>query len=249
MGGMSKLRLITAVALVAFAVNIWTLSLYKLLFSPEITAESLRQVIFSQVREIRAGIGGTPVGGIGELSFTELDTILERLQLGNIVFNAPVTLQRGRWDVIQLVLSYKDSINKLENLITAAGEKITARVQISDRMEATLYGSAFDIKAVTPSIQAVSKIVTTQWKWEIKPTESGLQRLYLTLYAILFIDGKQTPRSIHTYEKSIDVYVPWPQKLSDFASNNWQWLWTAILIPLAGRLLPKQKKAEAPDVC
>jgi hypothetical protein len=227
---MRKLRIIIAVALVAFTVIIWTLHLYRLLFP---------------VPDTIYPISTAPIVKPPD----ELDTVLKRLQLGNIVFNAPVTLQRGRWNVIQLVLSYKDSIDKLTTLITDAGWKITAQVRVSDRMEATLHGAAFDIKAVMPSIQAVSKVDTTQWKWEIKPTESGLQRLYLTLYAILSVDGEPTPKSIHTYEKSIDVYVTWTQKLSDFGSNNWQWLWTALLIPLAGRLLPKQKKAETPDVC
>jgi hypothetical protein len=92
---MNNLRLVTAVALVAFVVNVWTLSLYQLL-SP-----------FSS-----RGIGGSGSKIPMEMPPTELETILERLQLGNIVFNAPVTLQRGRWEVIQLVLSYKDSIDK-----------------------------------------------------------------------------------------------------------------------------------------
>ena len=231
-----------------------TLSLYHQLLLPWLSEKNIYIGSRPQPGQARLEIPKIPLSSPERPPLHErLDTILGRLQSGNIVFNAPVTLQRDRWDVIELVLSYKDSIDRLENLITAAGKKIKARVRISDRMEAQLYGGAFDIKAATPSIQAVSKVESTQWKWEIKPKESGLQYLYLTLYAMLSVDGEQTPRSIHTYKKNIEVYVTWPQKLSDFVSNNWQWLWTAILIPIAGRLLPKQNKkqdkVESSDIC
>jgi hypothetical protein len=109
-------------------------------------------------------------------------------------------------------------------------------------MEARLSGYMFQITAITPEIQAVSKRQQTEWKWEIDPKEEGKHRLHLTLTALLEIDGHSTPRAIRTFDKIIEVNVTATQKIGLFFKNNWQWLWAAILVPVAGWLWKRKKK-------
>jgi hypothetical protein len=178
-----------------------------------------------------------------------IDDILQTLELGNIAFNSPRTLQRGHSSVIHLVLSATESVEKLKDLITEAGEKEGARIRVSDQMEAQLTGTGFRIEAITPQVQGVSHTDVTVWQWEIEPTKLGPQSLHLTLSVLLDVKGRQIPRVIRTFERTIEVYVEWPQKVLDFASTNWQWLWTTILIPIAGWVLRKRKKRDTADVC
>jgi hypothetical protein len=164
--------------------------------------------------------------------------ILGTLEWGNLAFNSPQALKLQEPALIQLLLSEKISINELQDQITAVGDKGGARIRISDRMEARLTGPGFRIQAITPEIQAVGG-QTTEWKWQINPTEPGPQNLHLTLSAILDISGDRVPHVIRTFDRVIEVRVSWAQKVSPFIRQNWTWLWTTLLVPLSAWLWTK----------
>jgi hypothetical protein len=88
----------------------------------------------------------------------------------------------------------------------------------------------------------VSKGHRAEWNWEIHPKEQGQHRLHLTLTALLETDGRSTPRAIRTFSKNIEVNVTTTQQIGIFVKNNWQWLWAAILVPIAGWLWKRRKK-------
>lgn len=170
-----------------------------------------------------------------------VDRILERMELGNIAFNTPKSMNLYDTAVIQLLLGVETSIEELKRLVEAEGEKAGASIRVSNRMEARLSGPNFSITAITPEMQAVSRAGVTNWKWEIKPKSTGRQFLHLTLSAILSVEGATTPRTIRTFDKVIEVQVKWNQKVTRFIANNWQWLWAVILAPIAGWLWKRRK--------
>ena len=100
---------------------------------------------------------------------------------------------------------------------------------------------SFSSTAITPEEQAITSAGVTEWKWEVKPTTRGRHYLHLTLTALFHVDGAPTRRALRTFDKIIEVEVTWGQQASEFLGNNWQWLWAAILIPLAGWLWKKWK--------
>jgi hypothetical protein len=171
-----------------------------------------------------------------------VDRMLENLEFANLAFNAPETLNLNQTSMIQLLLSPKEAAETLKQQITAEGQKETARIRISNQMEARLTGLGFEIEAITPEIQAVSAEQTTEWKWQIKPTQTGDQQLHLTLSALVYLENQTMPRVIRTFEETIDVNVTLSQQVSSFFAHNWQWLWTAILIPIVGWLISKRRK-------
>ncbi len=172
---------------------------------------------------------------------SNVDKLLDEMELGAVVFNVPSKINIDDSPQIQLILSLADSIETLKKLITEEGKKIGATIKISNRMEARLTGYKFQISAITPEIQAVSKHRQTEWKWEIHPKEEGTNKLHLTVTALLDIDGHSTPRAIRTFDKDIEVQVTNRQKILLFFQNNWQWLWAAILLPVTGWLLKRRK--------
>jgi hypothetical protein len=134
------------------------------------------------------------------------------------------------------------TVEELKQSIVEEGERVGASIKVSDRMEARLSGYMFQITAITPEVQAVSKTQQTEWKWEVHPKKEGTHKLHLTLTALLEIDGRSTPRAIRTFDKVIEVNVTATQKFCLFFKNNWQWLWAAILLPVAGWLWKRRKK-------
>jgi hypothetical protein len=172
----------------------------------------------------------------------DVDRLLEEMEFGTIAFNAPTNINIDDSPQIQLILSLAETVEKLKQSITEEGEKVGATIRVSDRMEARLSGYMFQITAITPEIQAVSRRQQTEWKWEIHPKKEGKHRLHLTLTALLEIDGHSTSRAIRTFDKIIEVNVTATQKVGLFFKNNWQWLWAAILVPVAGWLWKRKKK-------
>lgn len=184
-----------------------------------------------------------PPPGVDRLG--RIDRILENLQLGNIAFNAQRSMNLHTTSIIHLLLGLSAPIDELKGMIKAEGDKEGARIRVSDRMEARLSGPNFGITAITDEIQLVSRSYITEWQWEVKPTSRGRNHLHLTLSALITIDGVSTPRVIRTFDKIIDVEVNWHDRVFSFFENNWQWLWTAILIPIAAWLWKRKKRIKS----
>ncbi len=172
-----------------------------------------------------------------------VDRLLNEMGFGTIAFNAPNSINIDDSPQIQLILSLAQTVEELKRSITEVGEKVGATIRVSDRMEARLSGYMFQITAITPEIQAVSKYQQTEWKWEIHPKEEGKHKLHLTLTALLDIDGYSTPRAIRTFDRVIEVNVTATQKLRFFFENNWQWLLgSPIVLGLMAWLVTKVRR-------
>jgi len=162
-----------------------------------------------------------------------VDEIVTNLEWGNIAFDTPKKMQFEEPKIIELLLSSTKSVQELESSLKSQEQIESARIQISNRMEADLSGQGFKIEALVPQEQAVYRGKTTQWKWEVTPTKDGNQNLYLTLSAIINVSNQKVPLVIRTFDKTIKVDVSVGQQISTFVSGNWQWLWASILVPIS----------------
>lgn len=175
-------------------------------------------------------------------SLRNVDKLLSEMATGAIAFNAPTNINIDDSTQIQLHLSLKSTIEALKQSIREEGVKIGATIKVSDRMEARLTGYMFQITAITPEIQAISRAQHTEWKWEVHPKKEGKHKLHLTLTALLDIDGKSTPRVIRSFDKVLEVNVTTGQRITRFFKQNWQWLWAAILLPVGGWLWRRRQR-------
>jgi hypothetical protein len=165
--------------------------------------------------------------------------------MGNVAFNAPAIININDTASIQLILSLSKPVAELKQMIEAEGEKQGESVKVSDQMEARLTGVHFQIHAVTAETQAISSREETRWAWEVKPLMAGRQRLHLTLAAEFNVAGHPTQRTIRTFDKNIEVNVTLVQKGTEFIGKFGQWLWAAIIIPVAGWLWKRRKDSQA----
>jgi hypothetical protein len=183
--------------------------------------------------------------GHGQFS-RAIDKVLRDLPLANAAFNAPTTMHLNEPTVIQLLLSGERPIRELKEKITALGEKQGATLKASDSMEAHLTGAGFTIDPVTPAVQLVSGEGVTEWKWEVEPKEVGKRRLHLTLSAIIDLRGRESTYTVRTFERTLIIRVTLRERLTGFAEDNWQWLWSALLIPIVAWLLQRRRKNAPP---
>jgi len=174
-----------------------------------------------------------------------LDRVLRQLDWGNIVFDAPSTMQHEKPQIVELLLSPSLSVEELQMSLGHKAGAESARVHISNRMETELTGSGFAIEALTPNLQAIVRTQVCRWRWQVTPTEGGTQNLYLTLSAHIDAAGHDAPLVVRTFDRRIQVEITLPQRVRWFVQNNWQWLWAAVLVPAAGYLWKRRKRDEA----
>ena len=171
-----------------------------------------------------------------------MDQIFRELDWGNIAFNAPATMRYAQPQPVELLLSPSLSVADLQAKIHQKVGAESAHIRVSNSMEAQLTGTGFTIQALRPGLQAVTSEQITRWKWEVTPTEHGRQTLHLTLSAHIDVAGRDTPLVVQTFHREIQVNITVPQRVSGFIQNNWQWLWAAIVVPIAGFLWNRRKK-------
>jgi hypothetical protein len=177
-----------------------------------------------------------------ESSVDLVDKVVRKLEWGSIAFNAPPAMKYHEAQSIELLLSPTLSADELQTQLEEKTGADSARVKISNRMEAKLRGTGFSIEGLSPSIQAIPSDQTTRWKWNVTPTDYGTQHLYLALSAHIKLAGDDTPFVVKTFERTFDVQITVPQQISAFVQGNWQWLWAAILLPAAGYLWKRWKE-------
>lgn len=185
------------------------------------------------------------VPGAPPTSVELVDQILRELDWGNIAFNAPKTMRYAQPQPVVLLLSPSLSVADLQAKIHQKVGAESAHIHVSNSMEAQLTGTGFTIQAQRPALQAVTSQQITRWRWEVTPTEPGRQTLHLTLSAHIDVAGRDTPLVVQTFHRAIQVNITIPQRISGFVQNNWQWLWAALVVPIAGYLWGRKKKRRA----
>src|SRR5262245_19996114 len=157
--------------------------------------------------------------------FAAIDRTLEALPLGSIAFNVSTVMTLNGREEVHLLLSPSMPVEELQKQLLEQLSRETKvegiEIRIAPRMEARLSGANFSISALTAEVQLVAWKEPTEWRWEVRPTETGSQALHLTLTAILQIEGKDSTRALRTFDRDIEVQVTWPQRLSGFAAENW----------------------------
>ncbi|MBD3273748.1 MAG: hypothetical protein GF372_00455 [Candidatus Marinimicrobia bacterium] len=94
------------------------------------------------------------------------------------------------------------------------------------------HGSREHQKFPSDTFYAASQSERTEWRWDITATENGTHQLHLTLSALIPVDGQPTHRTIRTFDHVITVHVSLGERIAVFLSDNWQWIMSALLIPL-----------------
>lgn len=176
-----------------------------------------------------------------------IDQRLQAMDLGNIAFNVPPNMTLDKSEFIVLKLSLSQSPDNLKQILEGehvAGDIKTDRIKVDDNMQAILTGDGFQITPVTAESLPISKQSTTEWKWDVRPLRSGVLRLHVVLNALVDVDGTgKRPYPIKSFDHEYRVDVPWQNKpVFAFVGNNWQWLWTTLIIPVGAWVWNRRRK-------
>jgi len=188
--------------------------------------------------------------------------ILGMLPEGIYAFNAPDEMVVGGEEsyLVVLVLDPRPSVDvaEVERAVTEVLERSspgqreelieTRRRPYAERMSAELNGPAgwqITPYAGTSGIRLIDNTRKTMWRWDVVPAcerpslslECAEGRLTLAV-AAHFGDAREPWPLL---EESIVVRITLARVARDFVGNNWQWLWTALLVPALGLWLRRMR--------
>lgn len=143
---------------------------------------------------------------------------------------------------VTMIINPSLTVQEIEAVLPR-GERTTGSIQISRIVQAKLDSRDFDIVAITPERQVIAQGINTAWRWSLKARTPGPNKVVkITVTAVVLVDGERTESYIDTYTSTIKVSITPQQRISRWLSDNWQWAWGALLIPLLGYFYNKKRK-------
>ena len=176
-----------------------------------------------------------PIAPEPENPFVALKSFIARMQSAAAVFRAePKEVELGERVQVALTVSPGSSPEDLlqrehdPNAAVAAGA-----TKIAPRMRAELIVPE-DVETVRVGSEdrAIHDEEDTVWEWTVTPVEEGNLSIRVRLTAPVIIEGKETPYDIRTFDATVNVFVRPTTRILSFLSNNWQWLWTTLVVPV-----------------
>lgn len=199
---------------------------------PRITYHLPRQRLPTMPATISRIPENSPDDMLVATSVSHVDAIVNRLDYGTVVYNAPPAMTFGEARVIEVLLSPTQTATQLQQAMINAVDVQSATLQVANKMEAKLTGSGFDIEALSEPLQAITSSRPTQWRFKVTPVSHGPQELHLSLLAHIDIHGDDAPLVVETKDAIINVNITLAQRVAGFVSTNWQWLWAAVIFPI-----------------
>jgi len=135
---------------------------------------------------------------------------------------------------VTLTISPKASETDLRTRFESAGAAVDVGVaKIAPRMRAQLIvPEGASVAIVGSEERAISDTDDTVWEWNVTPGQTADLPIRARLTAPVTIEGKETPYDVRTFEANVIVFVTPTTCVRDVEENNWQWLWTVVIVPI-----------------
>lgn len=164
--------------------------------------------------------------------------IAENLPEGKALFNPPEEMKVGenKRVVVRILQTSSDDGSDVEVTIVAGLEGEVEpqifNVTVGTIMKANLAGPAFEIVSLTEEEQIVTPNRVTEWAWDISPTKSGDQQLTLNLSVLVRAEGIGEKTFATSESRTVSVKINPRLAIASFIAEYWQWLATAIVVPV-----------------
>jgi hypothetical protein len=184
------------------------------------------------VREESTGDGGA------RNAHAEIDAVLDQLRPANIVFNPPARMTFGEvvtvGALVSLTMTPEELAEEIQKRLPIDRRIEGAEIKVAPVIDVNLSADheAFEINAIVPVRQPLGQAAPSEWRWIIRAKSGGLHHLHLTVDAVLLLNDREVPKLIRTFDRPVEVEVTIPQRVRQFVTPNWQWLWGIAVIPI-----------------
>lgn len=184
--------------------------------------------------------------GIPQPALPDLSKIVEdelkRLAPGRVLFNPPQEMKVGVKERVEVRIT-KTITEDLTVGLRGRGVPQIEEIKVGTLMKVRLMGDSFDMKALSHEEQVVAGEGFTQWDWDVTPLKSGIQTLLLTVTVRIKIPGYGEEKIDYpVFERQIKVKVSPIYSTINFIKSYWQWIVSAMIIPIIGWAVKKWRK-------
>jgi len=148
----------------------------------------------------------------------------ESLRDANLVYNAPDSMRLRETVSIKIRLSPTVSIKQLQRELTEPGKKESAKIQVSQLVEAHVVGSeGLRVLPISGADhpQVVDSQTVNEWQWEVKAIAGGKQQLHVIIDSLVFIEKQSVTKRVNSFDKYIDVDISLNDWLLEHVSGIW----------------------------
>ena len=195
------------------------------------------QAAGARVEALERGIAETEAARYtdGSAAITELRDRYRRA--GAFFDGPPETMQVGDFEKVSLTVSLQETVEELRAKLTeqarAAGHQVRSKeILVYDVIRAYLTGTkGLLVQSLDQELDRLLTGGSQEWTWTVEAVKPGKQTLYLTLSAL--IRGEKGVDTIHSWEEDVEVSVSVGRATSGFLKDHWQWIWSALIVPIA----------------
>jgi hypothetical protein len=174
-------------------------------------------------------------GGSPDMDYPTPD-LLNHLIEGKIAISIPDTMKYHRnYPALASITASLNDIILLQGIDTSNIREIQP-IQVSSKMKVSLIdptGENFSINNVNNKEQIINAKSNTVWQWNVKPLKSGTNKLIMVASVIIKSKQDDGEKDFVVTEKYISIHTPFMNGFIEFFEEKWQWILSAILIPLA----------------
>jgi hypothetical protein len=177
-----------------------------------------------------------------------LQTLIDNLPDAQTVFQHPDPMEVQHADRVTVRVSTNLSANLTIPAIPLSGQQklITEHdtIKVSPLLQVHLSGEPyFKVDSLNDLEQLVDKDIT-EWSFVVVPQKAGKWPLHLSVTRVFRTpSGTEKLQDYPAKDEYVTVNVqPLGTTLTNFAANNWQWLWTAVVVPLVVFLWNHRRK-------
>ncbi len=161
-----------------------------------------------------------------------------------LVFHADDTMQVNNTYRATLALARNMALGPLKMKVLEVSDAtddnviVDTIIQLGKKMRANLKdlgpqdGKSFRIELLGNDEQNLYNATESYWQWNIEPLKAGQHKLILSIQVLLGDDGEV---NLPTKDIPVTIFaqkVSFSAKVGNFFSNYWQWVITAIFLPI-----------------
>jgi hypothetical protein len=171
-----------------------------------------------------------------------------------LVFHADDTMEVKKVYTATLALARNASVGPIKiKVLEESGAVndnvlVDTTIELGKRVKANLKDvsprddKSFQIDPLGVDEQNLGKSKESYWQWTIEPLKEGPHKLMLSIQVILSDDDKINLPARNIPIMIFSKKVPFMTRVGNFFSSYWQWLITAILLPIVIALLTNSLK-------
>ena len=170
--------------------------------------------------------------------------VVAGLPEGSALFNPPETMRLGKEFLVEVrvVPVTSEELEEDEEIIATLTVDmeddrpvVVIPLKVSTVMSARLTGEDFYIRDLSQEEQIRTPDQPyVKWQWEVRPEKAGEQRLTLHLSVVVNAEGMGDKTHTTSETRTVVVSGNFFYALGRFMTSNWEWVVTAILLPVLG---------------